>query len=53
MFRINVQDENQIKTMYRSKQFRIDVQGDENNVQIKTTQYMCVLIMGDSLRMDV
>ena len=31
MFR-DVQNENQIKTMYRLKQFRIDVQGDENNV---------------------
>ena len=38
MFRIDVQNENQIKTMYRSKQFRIDVQGDENNVWIKTTR---------------
>ena len=49
--------------------FRIDVQRDENNVQIKiiqnkctenennvqikTTQYMCVLIINNSLRMDV
>ena len=52
MFR-DVQDENQIKTMYRSKQFRIDVQGDENNVWIKTTQYTCVLVMGDSSRIHV
>ena len=37
MFRIDVQNENQIKTMYRLKQFRINVQGDENNVWIKTT----------------
>ena len=53
MFRIDVQNENQIKTMYKSKQFRINVQEDENNVQIKTTQYMCVLIMSDLSRINV
>ena len=53
MFRIDVQNENQIKTTYRLKQFRINVQGDENNVWIKTTWYTCVLVMSDSLRMDV
>ena len=31
MFR-DIQNENQIKTMYRLKQFRINVQEDENNV---------------------
>ena len=53
MFRINIQNENQIKTMYRLKQFRIDVQKDENNVWIKTIQYMCVLVMNDSLKIHV
>ena len=52
MFR-DIQDENQIKIMYKSKQFRINVQEDENNVQIKTTQYTCVLIIDDSSRIHV
>ena len=48
-----VQNENQIKTMYRLKQFRLNIQRNENNVQIKTIQYTCVLVMNDSLRMNV
>ena len=53
MFRIDIQNENQIKIMYKLKQFRINVQRDENNVWIKTIQYMCVLIINDLLRINV
>ena len=42
-----------MKAMYESKQFRIDVQRDENNVQIKTMQYIHVLVISDSLRIYV
>ena len=53
MFRIDVQNENQMKTMYRLKQFRINVQKNENNVWIKTIWYMCVLVINNSLRIHM